>query len=467
MSDGVHDGRMDLIETPRSGGGRRAARAAAAAGPLRFPEGFLWGAGTSAHQVEGGNRANDWWPFEQQPERIYGGDRSGEACRHYELFDADFALAAADQHNAHRLSIEWSRIEPARGRIDATAVAHYHDVFASLERHRLTPLVTLHHFTNPRWLADTGGWEQRTTVDRFADFVRFCAREYGGEVDWWLTVNEPEVFAFRGWSEGTWPPAKRDDSLALQVIAHQLEAHARAYRILHEEDRSDADGDGVAARVGFAKHYVVLEPEHVWSPLDHLRAYFENRVFNDAVFAAPVTGVIDLSIPGARGVKRELAELKGAQDFVGLNYYTRWKVRALGGEPHVAASGARVNDLGWEHYPEGIGDAVRAAARAGKPILVTENGTADAEDTLRGDAIVETLATLHDAMGAGADVRGYFHWSLMDNFEWADGYRGRFGLYEVDFRDPVRPRRRRPSADLFAAIARANALELPAARAPR
>jgi beta-glucosidase len=459
LSDAAHDGRMDLIEAP----GRRARPATGArdagAGPLRFPEGFLWGAATSAHQVEGGNRANDWWPFEQEKGRVYGGDRSGDACRHYELFDRDFALAAGDRHNAHRLSIEWSRIEPARGRIDAAAVAHYHAVFQSLRRHGLEPLVTLHHFTNPLWLAAEGGWENRAAVDRFETFVRFCAREYGGEVDWWLTINEPEVYAFRGWSEGVWPPARRDDSLALAVIAHQLEAHARAYRVLHAEDRADADGDGHAARVGFAKHYVVLEPEHRWSPLDHMRTYFEHRVFNEAVLAAPVTGEIDLSIPGARGVKRSLAELKGAQDFVGLNYYTRWKVRAFGGEAHVAARHATLNDLGWELHPGGIRDAVRAAARAGKPILVTENGTADAEDRFRGAAIVETLAALHDAMRAGADVRGYFHWSLMDNFEWADGYRGRFGLYAVDFRDPERTRTPRPSATLFAEIAAANAVD--------
>ena len=426
--------------------------------PLAFPAGFLWGAATSAHQVEGGNRANDWWRFERIPGVIRDGSVSGDACRHWELFDADFALAAGDGHNAHRLSLEWSRIEPERGRFSADAVAHYHAVFASLKRHALTPVVTLHHFTNPLWIADAGGWESRATVDRFADFVRFCAREFGGEVDWWCTVNEPEVFAFRGWSEGVWPPAVHDNSRALEVIANQLEAHGRAYRILHEEDRTDADGDGLAARVGFAKHRVQLEPLRAWHPLDRLLAHFEHQVFNVAVERAALEGVIDLSIPGARRVRRSLPELKDALDWFGLNYYTRWMVRAIAADPHVVRAGSPRNDLGWEIWPAGLERALVDLGRLGKPVIVTENGVADAADTVRPRAIVDFVAAMHRAIQRGVPVLGYLHWSLMDNFEWADGYFGRFGLYAVDFADPTRPRTRRHSAEVFARIARANAL---------
>ena len=306
------------------------------ANELRFPAGFLWGAATSAHQVEGGNTANDWWRFEHRKGAIRGERCSGDACRHWELFDQDFALASADGHIAHRLSFEWSRLEPARGQFDPGAVAHYHAVLASLRKHGLTPIVTLHHFTNPLWIADAGGWEVRETVDDFEAFVRFCAREYGGEVDWWCTINEPEVYAFRSFSEGVWPPAVRDDSRAMGVIANLLEAHGRAYRVLKSEDRADADGDGQAARVGFAKHYTQLEPLRAWNPLDRLQAYFENKVFIEAVERAPIDGSIDLDIPGARPVRRALPELKGTLDWYGLNYYTRWMVRALSPKPHVA-----------------------------------------------------------------------------------------------------------------------------------
>ncbi|MEO5617496.1 MAG: glycoside hydrolase family 1 protein [Candidatus Eisenbacteria bacterium] len=426
--------------------------------PPAFPSGFLWGAATSAHQVEGGNTRNDWWRFEQIPGAIHDGHASGDACRHYEHFDEDFALAAADGHNAHRLSIEWSRIEPVRGECDAAEVAHYHAVFASLRKHHLTPVVTLHHFTNPLWIADHGGWENRETVDRFTDFVRFCAREYGSEVDWWCTVNEPEVYAFHGWSEGKWPPRKHDDSAALAVIAHLLEAHGRAYRVLHEEDRTDADGDGQAARVGFAKHRPQLVPARPWFPLDRLRAFVENRVFNLAVESAPITGVIELSIPGATPVKRELPELRGTLDWYGLNYYTRWQVNFLGKEAHTARRGAPMNDLGWEIWPGGLGAAVREAGKLGKPVLVTEHGVADARDQWRPRVIEEGLASLAREIAAGTRVLGYLHWSLLDNFEWSDGFKGRFGLYGVDFGDPARPRRRTASAEVFAKIVRENAV---------
>lgn len=426
---------------------------------LRFPERFLWGAATSAHQVEGGNTLNDWWRFEHVAGAIRGGAGSGDACRHYERFDADFALAAADGHNAHRLSFEWSRLEPRPGRFDADAVAHYHAVLASLRRHGLTPVVTLHHFTNPLWIADAGGWESAATVEAFERFAHFCAREYGGEVDWWCTVNEPEVFAFRGWSEGIWPPAVRDNSRALVVIANQLEAHGRAYRAIHAEDHADADGDGRAARVGFAKHFVQLEPLRPWHPLDRLQAFFENRVFNEAVLRAPVDGVVNLSIPGATAVRRVVPVLKGALDWIGLNYYTRWRVRSLSPVPHVAGPGAPLNDLGWEVWPEGFTRAIHAAARfAEAPVLVTENGFADERDAFRPRAIVEFVEAMHRAIAGGTRVLGYLHWSLLDNFEWADGFHGRFGLHGVDFADPARPRRRTCSAGVLARIALANAL---------
>ena len=288
--------------------------------------------------------------------------------------------------------------------------------------------------------------------------MRFCAREYGAEVDWWCTVNEPEVYAFRSYSEGLWPPAVRDDSRALAVMANLLEAHGRAYHVLHAEDRVDADGDGHAARVGFAKHRVQLEPLRAWHPLDRLQAAIENRLFNEAVERAPVDGTIDLAIPGARAVKRTPPELRGTLDWYGLNYYTRWMVRSLSPTPHVARPGAPQNDLGWELWPGGLEHALVAAARLGRPVLVTENGVADAADALRPAALIGFIEAMHRAIARGVPVLGYLHWSLLDNFEWSEGYRGRFGLYAVDFDTPERTRTRRRSAEVFARIARANAV---------
>jgi beta-glucosidase len=422
----------------------------------RLRDGFLWGAATSAHQVEGGNRLNDWWRFEQQPGHIHGGDVSGDACRHYELFDSDFALAAADHHNAHRLSIEWSRIVPEAGRIDAAAIAHYHEVFASLKRRGLLPIVTLHHFTNPLWIADLGGWENPETIRHFCDFVALCAREFGAEVDWWCTINEPEVYAFRSYSEGVWPPGKRSDRAALEVMANMLEAHARASAVLREEDRADADGDGHATRIGFAKHLVQLEPDSAWSIFDGLRSIFEDRAFNEAPMRALSTGTIRLEIPGAGVVGREIPGLKGSSDWFGLNYYTRWKVKMFAREPHVARRGAELTDLGWEIWPQGFENALVRVSKLGLPVLVTENGFADQADRFRPRALVDSLIHLERAAARGVDVLGYLHWSLLDNFEWADGYRGRFGLHRVDFSRAERTRTRTHSAELFARIAQAN-----------
>ena len=425
----------------------------------RFPQGFHWGAATSAHQVEGGNRWNDWWRFEQQPGAIRGAATSGDACRHWERFDEDFARARAYGHTMHRLSLEWSRLEPERGRHDAAAVAHYHEVLAALRRHGLIPLVTLHHFTNPLWIADAGGWEARSTLDRFDEFVRFCAREFGAEVDWWCTVNEPEVGAFRSYSEGVWPPARRDDGRALGVMANLLEAHGRAYRILHAEDRADADGDGRAAVVGFAKHLPQFVPDRPWFVPDLVRASVEDRVFNAAVLHAAVTGRIALSIPGVAAVSRYVPELERSLDYLGLNYYTRWRVRAFSNTAHVAGRGAPVNDLGWEVWPAGLAAAARRAATAGVPVLVTEHGFADGADAFRPRALVESLLGLGRSIQAGTPVIGYLHWSLMDNFEWAEGYAGRFGLEHVDFDDPDRSRTPRRSAEILARIARGNAVD--------
>jgi len=421
------------MPSPRAGNGR-----------------FLWGAGTSAHQVEGGNDGSDWWDWEQLPDKIRNGDRSGAACGSWTRYEEDLDLLTSMNLDAYRFSVEWSRIEPQAGRYDESAIEHYRKLLLACRARGITPMVTLHHFTNPRWFAALGGWEKLENLSHFVGFARLMGERYGDLVDHWITINEPEVLAFRGYDEGAWPPGVKDRSRALVVIANLLEAHGLASAALRETDRVDADGDGAPARIGAAKHWVLLEPLRAWNPLEHLSAMLQNGVFNVAVVRALAGGPIDLSIPGAKPVRRHVDALRGSSDFLGVNYYTRWLVSIGGKEPRVARPGAAVSDLGWEFYPAGLERALLASASFGLPLYVAENGIADAEDRLRPAFIRESLASLDRARARGVDVRGYFHWSLLDNFEWNDGYHGKFGLCAVDFGKADAPRTPRPSAHVYA-----------------
>src|SRR5262245_26095995 len=299
----------------------------------REPDPFLWGVAVSAHQTEGGNERNDWWEWEQLPGKIRGGARSTSACLSWERYEEDLDLAAALGLNAYRLSLEWSRIEPEPGRYDDSALAHYRAVLDGCRARALVPLVTLHHFTNPRWFTALGGWEHRDNLTHFERFARMAGERYGDLVDQWITVNEPEVYGFYGYASGIWPPGVSDRSRALQVIANMLEAHALAARALRESDRVDADGDGRATWIGAAKHWVLLDPKRRWWPLDRLAASLQHRVFNVAVARALAGGPIDLSIPGARSARRDGDIMHGSSDFLGVNYYTRWLVTLTGKDP--------------------------------------------------------------------------------------------------------------------------------------
>ena len=406
--------------------------------------------GTSAHQVEGGNDRNDWWDWEQRPGAVHGGDRSGAACRHRERYEEDLDLVRGLGLNAYRFSVEWSRLEPEPGRYDDDALEHYRAVARACRARGLSPMVTLHHFTIPRWFAAKGGFERHENIPQFIRFVRWIGAGLGDLVDHWITVNEPEVLGFYGYASGIWPPGVADRSRALIVIANLLEAHALASHALRETDCSDADGDGRATVIGAAKHWVHLDPRRAWHPLDRAAASVQHRVFNVAVARALAGHPIELSIPGARTVRRRVDALAGSSDFLGVNFYTRWMVSLVGKDPRSAKRGAPVNDLGWEIDAGGLGRALDACRVFGLPMIVTESGIADAADRWRPAFIRDSLASLDRARAGGADVRGYYHWSLMDNFEWADGYRGRFGLYAVDFQDPRLPRRARPSARVYA-----------------
>jgi beta-glucosidase len=408
---------------------------------LHFPANFLWGAATAAHQVEGG-LDNEWSEFERRPGAIKGGDQSTAGVDHYNRFDGDFALAEAMGHNAHRLSIEWSRIEPERGSWNMAEVAHYHEVFASLRKRGLEPFVTLHHFTNPRWLAARGGWLNAEAGEDFARFAAFAAKEFRHEVRYWITVNEPNIYAWHSYVTGQWPPRKRSLGGAFRVMANLGHAHVAAYRAIHETYAEDPRAS--RPEVGYSQNLMTLSPYADWSPVDRWIARYGDRVFNESF----------LDVVAAR---------HGALDFIGVNYYTRAHIRfpAL----VLALTGAPVNDLGWEIYPEGLHQALILAGRYARlpdgrkiPVYVTENGICDATGDRRGEYLVSHLREVHRAIRDGVDVRGYIHWTLMDNFEWAEGYSPRFGLFYID-RERDLARVETPAVNVYRSIIARNAVD--------
>lgn len=418
-----------------------------------FGEGFLWGAATAAHQVEGNNINNDWWRWEQLPGKINDGTRSGLACDHYNRFREDFGLLRSMGHNAHRMSLEWSRIEPEPGRYDEVAVAHYRDVISSLLERGITPMVTLHHFTNPTWLADRGGWENPSVVESFRRYARHCADQLGDLVTLWITINEPNVYAYQCYATGLWDPEKKNLLVAARVLRSLVRGHAAAY----QEIRSSTHGS--TARVGVAQHLRVFQPWHPWSPLDRLAASFPHRAFNHWFLHACATGHAGFPL----GLGQRIPEAVGTLDFVGVNYYSRdmvsFRPGALGSmlSKTFPAPGRPRSDFGMEIYPEGFHTVLTDAWRTyGLPIYITENGVADATDRFRPRALIAHLAEMARAQREGVDIRGYLHWSSMDNFEWSEGYSMRFGLIEVDF--DTQERRPRPSAALYSQVIERNGL---------
>jgi beta-glucosidase len=417
---------------------------------FHFPPGFLWGTATSSHQVEGDNTNNDWWRWEQEPGLIRDGSRSGRACDWWRNAEADFDRAAAMGQNAHRLSIEWSRIEPREDIFDDAALDRYREMLRGLREREIEPMVTLHHFTNPLWLAEQGGWENPLTIERFERYVRHAMNALKDLCRLWCTINEPNILAYMGWNEGKWPPGKRDFGLYMQVLRHLMRAHARAYHAIHELQPE--------AQVGIAHNMVIFEPAHPAFPLDRMIARLHDRMFNGFVLDAMDTG----REPGLASF-RTFSALRGTYDFIGLNYYTRRLSTFDRRSPATLFSRTFLNPHGeisdgeyGEVFPEGLYQLLKRLARYGKPIYVTENGIPDADDDQRPRFLVRHLHAMWRAIQHNVPVRGYFHWSLVDNFEWAEGWTLRFGLIEVD--PETQARRPRRSADLYAEVCRANAL---------
>jgi beta-glucosidase len=399
---------------------------------LKFPEQFKWCVATSAHQIEGNNLHNDWWAWENLiPSKIKNADKSGMATDHWNRYAEDTQIMAAMGITQYRFSIEWSRIEPIQGNFDLEAIKHYRDEIIELKKNGIAPMVTLHHFTSPKWFADLGGWGQKDSVVQFRKYVEFVNKNLGSYVETWITFNEPMVMIAGGYVDGVFPPGIRDWEKVALPVKHILLAHGEAYRELHKNK---------LARVGIAHHLRVMHAYHKTNPIEWYLAHKLSKSFNWAIPNALKDGELSINIPTKIKFKEKLAGIKGTQDFLGVNYYSRDMVKFTpkGKDPLVILPNekSKKTDINWEIYPEGFGKVLEDIHNIfpDLPIYITENGLADKDDKNRTAFIRDHLIQVHKAIAKGMPIKGYCHWSLMDNFEWAEGYHPRFGLYHVDYK---------------------------------
>ncbi len=404
---------------------------------IRFPQKFLWGAATAAYQVEGNNVHSDWWAWE----KASGKEPSGQACRHYELYEQDFNLAKDLHHNAHRFSIEWARIEPEEGRFSDEALKHYEKVLLSLRARGIEPVVTLHHFTHPEWLARSGGWEIRKTEDLFLRYAAFVVRALSRYVRYWITINEPTIYVSHAYLFGVWPPQGQSLWRMRKVESHMLSAHLKTYRMIHQIYQELSLSK---PRVSISQHVMALVPCSR-SLKNRFAAYLRNKIFNESYLD-------------------RLARRK-AMDFIGINYYSRQRVDVRSWWPRDLFADVcqkdhdpvKKNALGWDIYPEGLYQVLLKLKKYDLPVMITENGICTEDDGLRWDFIKGHLTAIYKAMEKGVPVTGYLYWSLLDNFEWDKGFKPRFGLIEIDY--PTQKRTIRQSALAFAQVCKKNILE--------
>jgi beta-glucosidase len=422
----------------------------------RFPDGFLWGAATSHHQVEGGGpdavEPSDWTDWTRDPAHTLDGSNADVACEWWTgRAEEDLALARGLGHTAHRMGISWARIEPREGQFDEKALDRYEAILGAARDLGLKTMVTLHHFTLPRWVAARGGFADARSITDFARFADRAVRRLDHFVTHWATINEPSVYAMMAHGGTRWPPGSGSLPAHVRALGNLLRAHAAAYAALKDARPW--------ASVGLVINAPILDPEGE-RKRDRLVAAAQDYAFTGCVVQALESGSLSFPLSVARTAVPGLGK---SLDWLGLNYYGRYRVRfdpraagTLFGR-HVQEGSVKTEGVDWgTPYPEGLTRLLVRLGGLGRPLFVTENGVCDPTDRVRRRYLVDHVRAVHDAIGRGVDVRGYFHWSLLDNFEWAEGFAAPFGLVAIDRATGARTRR--PSARIFERIARENAL---------
>jgi beta-glucosidase len=415
-----------------------------------FSRGFLWGTATASHQVEGNNTNNQWWRWEQDG---HTNGTSGLACDWWGgRWKEDFDRAAEGGQNAHRFSVEWSRIQPTPDTWDEDALEHYRAMLRGLRERGMTAMVTLHHFSDPMWFFEMDGWENNDAVKLFERYVRKVVDALKEYCTLWCTINEPNVYALSGYVGGDFPTKHKGIKIAMNVMANMIRGHAAAYRAIHEIQRE--------ARVGYAWHYRPLVPRHARSPLDKWMRNIRDKGINMTFPTAISNGVMQSPVGSVK-----IPEAKGTQDYFGLNYYSVDTISFHIGKPgelFTHSEYAPDADMSPSKFianiPTGLFDSLKWVTRThpNTPILITENGVEDAEDKMRPRYLAGHIHQMWHALNFGYPVKGYFHWTLVDNFEWERGWSQRFGLWGLDVE--TQKRIKRPSADFYAEICKENGL---------
>lgn len=413
---------------------------------LLVPDDFLLGCATSAYQVEGGIE-NDWsaWADSGQIKTP-----CGSAVEHWLRWKEDFDLLGDLGAGAYRFSVEWARVEPEPGVFDEAALAQYGQMAKDLRSRGIEPCVSLLHFTHPPWFHRLCPWHDLNgdAPAQFARFVERVVRALDGAVEMFTVLNEPGVWLSAAYVGAAIPPGFASFTKLASAGAQLLRAHAAAARVIRAHVPT--------AKIGVAHNVLRFQPDRAGHPADQIAARYVAQAFNHALPRAFTTGKWQLGLlPGVRK-SFDLPEVIGSLDFLGVNYYSRVFVRPrLRPQPAVDLvyedrEGFGVTDLGWEVYPQGMQDTLREMSKYGLPMYVTENGIDDRSDTRRSAYLYDHLAEVLRARRDGIDVRGYFHWSLLDNYEWLEGFEPQFGLYRVDRETLQRTPTR--AADLFREI---------------
>jgi beta-glucosidase len=377
--------------------------------------GLELGVATAATQIEGGDVDTNWHRWAKMPGQIADNTTPARACDHWNRIESDIELLQRLGVKHYRMGLEWGRIEPAPGVYSTAALDHYVNEIKTLQKAGITPLVTLHHFSNPGWLESTGAWARSHTIGVFERYVHRVLEAFEGLVTNWVTINEPNVYALKAYLEGVWPPGNKSAREAVVVMEHMAYAHIIAYKLIHDMVPE--------ANVGVAHHLRLFRPSRKWHPVDQVAKLGSEYLFQTALVRAMSTGQF-------RAPFKQPQHIRPGKyyDFQGINYYAPSELRLVREGP---GAGVPVNDLGWEINAHGL---IKLAKRIHHdypgPIYITENGTADANDAFRPLFIHDHLKEI---CASELPIERYYHWSFMDNWEWADGEAPRFGLIGVDY----------------------------------